>query len=136
MTARINARDFARIAAQPGKRRSLETPLHRQIVNWLRWQLPKAVLHHSPNELDMPGKDAARLVAKAKSMGMRPGWPDIEFMLNGRMYFMEVKAGNNRPSPEQKKVHDELRAQGAFVAVVTSLDEAQAAVRRWGILPT
>lgn len=116
-------------------RRQLETPIHLGVYHMLLWKLPKrAIIHHSPNEFDMSGDVAAKLVAKAKQMGMRPGWPDLEFVLDGVIYFLEVKnPENGRVTPDQAEVHAELRAAGAMVAVVTSITEAEAQLQAWGI---
>jgi hypothetical protein len=112
-----------------------EAQIHRAIVGWLVLQLPQsAVLHHSPNEVDMRGPDVARAIAKARAMGTRKGWPDIEIVWNGAAYFFEVKTGSGRLSEAQRETHERLRAAGANVATIRSVEDARAALQEWGIL--
>lgn len=48
----------------------------------------------------------------------------------GRFFGLEVKAPGRRPSPKQRLWADAVRRVGGFVAVVTSADEARAAIQR------
>ena len=59
-----------------------------------------------------------------------PGAPDILAVVAplGRLVGLEVKTGAGVASPEQRQVHDALRAVGAQVLVVRSVDEARAAL--------
>ena len=115
-------------------RRDIEGPIHRAVLDYLRLALPQARIHHSPNETDMSGPQAIRMVAKAKRMGTRPGWPDLEILPgNGRVYFMEVKAPKGRLSDHQADLMNWMIAVGYEVAVVRSVDDAKAAVRAWGL---
>jgi hypothetical protein len=113
-----------------------EYQVHRAIVGYLELILPRgAVLHHSPNEVDMRGPEAARMVAKARKMGTRKGWPDIEIIWNdGRAYFLEVKTSRGRVSSDQGETMDALRRAGAKVAVVRSIEDAWDALKEWGVL--
>lgn len=115
-------------------RRDLEGPIHRAILDLLALTLPPdAVWHHSPNELDMAGPEAARQIAKARKLGTRAGWPDIEIIWQGRAYFMEVKA-ESRQSDAQKEVEEDLVRAGACYAVVRSVREAEDALMQWGMI--
>lgn len=113
-----------------------ELDIHAGIANLFRAALPHdAVWHHSPNELDMSGKLAARAVAKAKWMGMRPGWPDFEIMWRGSAYFIEVKTPKGRVTDQQRAAMEALRAAGCLVEVVRSVDDAVALLKGWGMMP-
>ncbi len=121
---------------RPRRRRSVELPLHRSIYNFLLWKLPKdAAVHHSPNELDMAGEEAARQVAKATSMGTEKGWPDLEIVWRGRIYFIEVKPEGKGLTGEQPQCHAKLTKAGAPVAICHSIEEAEAALIEWGMRP-
>src|SRR6056297_3576945 len=110
---RISAAEFQAMAGGKAKatRTDQEGPLHKSILRFLQIALPPdAVLHHSPNELDMSGADAARQVAKARSLGTRKGWGDLEFVWRGRFYMIEVKHPNNTSglSKEQAEVRQDI----------------------------
>lgn len=49
------------------------------------------------------------------------GWPDRVVILNGHVAFVELKAPGEVARPLQLARHRELRAAGAYVAVVDSL---------------
>lgn len=121
---------------QPGKvkrqpRRDLEGPIHKAIKDLL--DLLGLLYHHSPNELDMSGKEAQICVSKAKRRGMRPGWPDFEIIHNGRFYGLEVKAETGQ-SDVQRQVQADIERCGGFYAIVRSADEAQMQLKEWGLI--
>lgn len=100
-----------------------ESQLHESVVEWLRVALPEdAVLHHSPNET----KGTVAWHAKRKRMGVRPGWPDLEIMHQGRAIFIELKAPGKYTTDSQKICHAELQLAGAVVTVCRSLEAVQA----------
>lgn len=47
------------------------------------------------------------------------GYPDLFCFKGGRTVFIEVKAGDNKPTPLQNLRHEQLRAQG-FEVIVTN----------------
>lgn len=60
--------------------------------------------------------------------GSPAGTPDIIGVARGRFLGLEVKTPEGKTTEAQLKKHDELRAAGACVWVVTSVDEALWAV--------
>lgn len=109
------------------RRGNPEAALQRSIIDRLRWL--GVLCHHSPNE----GKRAAVTGRRLKGEGMRPGWPDLAcYGTGGEHALLEVKAPKGRLSPAQVECHATLRMHGAFVAVVTSQDEAVQALRDAG----
>jgi hypothetical protein len=48
-------------------------------------------------------------------------------------YFMEVKSAKGGLSQCQRRIIDQLTDMGFHVAVVRSVDEAQAYAREWGL---
>lgn len=112
-----------------------EGPIHRAIVQLLSLTLKRgAIFHHSPNEQAMVGAQRARDMAimKAARLGTKPGWPDLEIIYDGKIYFLEVKADGDL-SKAQEDRRDELSDAGAFWALVRSVEEAQIITKAWGI---
>lgn len=62
--------------------------------------------------------------------GLGDGSPDLVCIVDGRCVGLEVKRPGVRAEPHQARCHDRWRAFGAFVAVVTSAEEALAAIAR------
>jgi len=115
-------------------RQDREGPIHKGILQLLDMVLPgDAIYHHSPNELDMAGAEAARQIAKARKLGTKAGWTDIEIIWQGRAYFLEVKA-NSRQSDAQKDIQRDLVLAGASYAVVRSVTEAEEALKVWHMI--
>jgi len=112
-----------------------EAQAHRSILAFLRLALPGAIIHHSANEVALSGKDVARAIGKAKSLGMLPGFPDIiilPFAHIGPLFF-EVKGPKGRLSPSQADVLGRLDGLGYRCAVVRSIDDVQARLSEWGV---
>lgn len=100
-----------------------EAQIQRQIISYLRVQLPGAVVAHVPNAIDIAGKQAARAVAKAAREGMLPGFPDLICIWCGEVFFVEVKTDKGRLSPAQKRVIDAIRRNVGRVIVARSCDD-------------
>ena len=58
-----------------------------------------------------------------------PGFPDLLCVRRGQTVLLEVKSKGGRFKPAQVELHARLRAAGLVVAVVTTPEEALAAVR-------
>lgn len=119
MSERIKAADYARkaVKAKPVDR---EGPIHRSIIAHLRKVLPGAVVHHSPGEFGVNGKEIARQIAKNKKNGMLVGFPDVLTFWQGRAFVIEVKVEGNGLSKPQKALRAEIEAQGIPYAVCRS----------------
>ena len=113
------------------KHREVERPIHEAILRFMYFQYPRAAVHHSPNEVDASGANIARAINKAKKMGMRPGWPDLEMLWLGNFWTLEVKAPGNKPTKSQLECRDIIEANGGRWACVTSVDEAKAVLDEW-----
>ena len=115
-------------------RQDREGPIHRAILELLDVALPgDAVYHHSPNELDMAGSKAAWQIAKARNLGTKAGWGDIEIIWRGRFYMLEVKAKTGQ-SEAQKEMQRKITLAGGRYAVVRSVDDAQVILQSWGLI--
>lgn len=54
------------------------------------------------------------------------GWPDFTFVYRGKAVALEAKMPGKKAEPHQEKCHDDMRADGWFVMVVHSVDDAAA----------
>lgn len=118
-----------------GKRVDRETPIHKACLQYLETVLPGAIIHHSPNELNLRGDKIAKAIAqnKAKVMGMRPGYPDLICHYRGWTLAFEVKAEGGRMSPAQKAMQAQFEAQGVPYAVVRSIGDVREALNDWRV---
>ena len=58
-------------------------------------------------------------------MGAKAGLPDILLVAHGRLFGLELKAGERgRLSEVQKTTHEEMRRAGAVVGTAGTVDEA------------
>ncbi len=111
-------------------RRDLETPIHVEIVEWIRLVAPRLIVAHSPNG----GLRAKSTATRLKDMGVLAGWPDLQLIdEQGRTYFLEVKAPKGSLSAEQRAFRDECLTRLIPFAVVHSIDEASRTLAAWGI---
>jgi len=102
-----------------------EDSLHITVAEWLNLALPPdSAWHHSPNE----NKAHVAWRQKLKKRGTCAGWPDIEIIYQGKIYFIELKYGKNKVSDKQKLCHDYIMRGGAPVAVCYTLFEVQEAL--------
>lgn len=117
------------------RRRNIEGPITTVIVNYLRLVLPpQSVVTHVRNEIDIRGKDAARAIAKARDMGMLPGFVDVVAAMPGPVtVFIEVKAKGEALQPTQKAVRDDLLALGHHYLLARSVDDVREFWRLHGL---
>lgn len=129
MTDRLTVARFRNVH---GRRRSNpEQAVHAAVLTYLRTTFPRAVIHHSPNEVDMRGPEAAKSIAKARKMGTVKGWPDIEMLHRGAFWTFEVKSEGGRTTPEQAAVGAQIIAGGGRWAVVRSIDDVAECIEEW-----
>ena len=108
-----------------------ESQIHGAVIAYLRLAArPGVAFHHSPNE----GRRTRWEGAQLARTGTQAGWPDLEIVAGGRAYFLEIKSERGRPTPQQAMCHDALREAGSEVAIVRSVDEAIATLRRWNVV--
>ena len=110
-----------------------EAQIHKAILSWLRTVLPRALIHHSPNEVSLSGPDVARAIAKAKAAGMVVGFPDFLVVAGGVAVGLEVKRPGNYATPAQKAVVELIEANGGHWFVVRSIADAREALRDAGV---
>jgi hypothetical protein len=73
--------------------------------------------------------------ARLKRMGLKPGWPDFQFIdINGRIFFLELK-GDSYLSEDQQRFFHAMRERKVECRVARSFDDAIAVLGRWGVVP-
>lgn len=107
-----------------------ESELQAAAAVFLNMALPhEAIAHHSPNE----GKRGWQAQRDIKRNGMVKGFPDWVILWQSRAYLIELKAPKKYPTPEQRAVHQRLRAAGFPVFICRSLVEIEMALVSVGI---
>lgn len=107
----------ARVVRRGGAPR--EQDIQRGILDALAWRGVYALRINS---------GAIRTERGGMVRGAPAGTPDVLCIVGGRAVFLEVKRPGNKPTALQLEMHARLRAAGATVVVVTSVDEALEAV--------
>lgn len=78
------------------------------------------------------GKMSMAARNKAKAMGLRPGWPDLQFLFpDGVTRYIELKSDTGRLQPEQQDFQARCAPHGIH-AVCRSLPEVADTLRGWG----
>jgi VRR-NUC domain len=112
-------------------RRQPEAQLQRSLVEHLRWCAKSDVWFcHLANG----GARTAVEGAVLKSIGVRPGAPDLLIIRAGQPLFMELKAPGRKLSPAQVECHAALRRAGATVETADNIDAAIAFLNHIGAM--
>jgi hypothetical protein len=117
----------------PGRRRAQpERTLQVALVEHLTWRAsPDVWFSHFPGGGRRNVIDGANL----KRMGVRPGTPDLLFVVGGRLYGLELKNGSKgRLSDTQVETHAAMRRAGAVIGTAGTVDEALDLLAEWGLL--
>lgn len=108
-----------------------EDQIQRAVFQHIRARgVPGLVAWHTPNG----GKRKPIEAAIFKSMGVRAGVADIIAVHQGRIFALELKAENGRPSESQLEFLSDIERAGAFTAMPRGLDAAIATLEAWGLL--
>jgi len=100
-----------------------EAQLHRAVVTLLAARLPvESLVHHSPNE----GLHHVSFRQKLAAFGMKAGWPDLEILCRGQLYFLELKAPKGTVTAIQRRIHTRIREAGFPVTIIRTLTECEA----------
>jgi len=116
----------------------VEAPIHRAILQYLRLAMPRAIIHHSPNENALSSRDrkgAAISAARLKGLGMVPGFPDLVVFPYASVgpLLLEVKSPKGKLSPHQVWVGERFTDLGYRYAVVRSVTDVQAKLAEWAV---
>lgn len=113
------------------RRAQPEAVLQRSLIDHLRWCARADVWWtHIPNG----GWRSPIEAAIFKSLGVRPGAPDLLVVRAGQPLFLELKAPGRKLGPAQIECHDALRRAGATVETADDIDAALAFLRRLEVL--
>jgi hypothetical protein len=117
----------------PVRRRAQpERALQHAVVQHLAWRAPVGTWWtHFP----AGGRRSRITGAILKTMGAKPGVPDLLLISRGRLYGLELKAGERgRLSTAQVATHDEMRRAGAVIGTAGTIDEALNLLNEWGLI--
>lgn len=116
-----------------------EETIHNHIAQYLNTVIKKPsrwLTIETSNQ--QGGKLAAIRQARQRRKGVPTGWPDIMIIwvcpIITRLIFLEVKTKVGRLTPNQIKIHEELKQEGHRVNVVRSIDDVSAILKDVGII--
>jgi hypothetical protein len=115
------------------RRRRLESEqaLQRAVADYLHWAFPPG---SGVEWTAFPAGGGGRTRgAILKGMGLKPGWPDLQFVYQGRYYGIELKWEKRGRSLAQIARHTALRGQGCPVATANSAEAVETILRGWGL---
>jgi hypothetical protein len=69
-----------------------------------------------------------------KSIGAKPGLPDLFLLYRGRLFGLELKAEKGRLSGTQAICHVLMRQSGAAIETAVGIDAAIQQLEEWGLL--
>jgi VRR-NUC domain len=113
-----------------------ETRRHISIYNFVRWIAPDITIWHCPNG----GKREDAEAAKLKRMGVLAGVLDLQLMIPpsypipSRTAFWECKTPKGRLSDEQKDFIKQIERCGHTWAIVRSIEDARAELRKLNVV--
>ena len=108
-----------------------EAELHRAVADFLRAVIDPAQVEWTTFPAGGGGKVRGAML---KAMGLLAGWPDIQIQPRNRcLCLIELKAEGKYPTPEQRALHERLKALGCLVAVCRSVDEVEGVLSAWEI---
>jgi hypothetical protein len=88
------------------------------------------VAFHVPNG----GKRKPIEAAILKGLGVRSGVSDIIAVYGGKIFALELKTEDGRPTKAQIEFLSDIERAGAFIAMPRGLDAAIATLEAWGLL--
>lgn len=127
MTSLVAVTPFAR---RP--RGHVEDAIQSSIVAFLRAALPaeRFKIFSIPNGGARSKTEASRMKATGTLAGV---WDICILGPGGGSFWLEVKKDDGKLSPEQRGMREFMEAMQVPHAVVRSIDQAEAAVRGWGL---
>lgn len=104
----------------PTDREPTEHEEQRDLIRWFRQSFPGVLIFAIPNG----GKRGKREAAKLKAEGVTAGVPDL-FVPAWDCWIEMKRQRSGRVSPEQRDMHNKLRALGHRVVVAKGSHDAQ-----------
>lgn len=110
-----------------------EDSIQRSIVIAARYVLrPGVIMFHVPNG----GKRSKAEAGRFKALGVLAGVADLQFLAEGRPYFIEVKTESGTQSAAQKDFHSACRQQGIPYVICRDVEGALKCLKDWGLTRT
>jgi VRR-NUC domain-containing protein len=107
-----------------------EQAIQQGIVNFVKLQYPQTIIFHIPNA----AKRSRLAGAINKTLGVKAGVADLCILWkSGKCGFMEVKSGTGKLTSHQQSFARRCDDLGVPWVCVKSIDEAQAALKLWGV---
>lgn len=112
-----------------------EEKLQVSCIDFVRKTCPNVLCFMIPNGAYL-GSGSARFayIAKMKRMGLTNGIPDLCLIWNDNILFIELKAGNNKPSDSQKIVMDKIKSFGFPCETIYTFEEFVQILGDYGII--
>ena len=108
-----------------------EADIQKQVVQYIQFKYPNALIHHSPNE----GKRTNQTGMLLRSMGMHKGFPDLAILEPRGKYhglFLELKRDkHSRPTQEQNAWIKALQNRGYAAAVTYGFEDTIKALNEY-----
>lgn len=116
-----------------------EDQIQRTVVQHLNARgVPGLVFWHTPNSSKLGGKRTSSGIPLAalrlKKLGLRAGVSDLILVHKNKIYALELKSENGRPTEDQLKFLSDIQNAGAFACVCHGTDRALAVLEQWGLL--
>lgn len=106
-------------------KRQEESVLQRQCVAWFRLQHPNALIFAIPN-----GGSRHKLEAvKLKAEGVLAGIPDLQVILQNKVFFIEMKTQKGSQTPNQKQMQEKINSLGFNYFVCRSFEDFQEIIK-------
>lgn len=109
------------------KPRHIESGIQQACVEWFRWMYSDYIIFSVPNG----GSRNSREASNMKKEGLLPGVSDLIVVADGKVLFVEMKAGKNGQQQTQKDFQKKVESLGFKYVVCRSLDEFIAAIEEW-----
>ena len=121
------------------KRNHAEEALQKSVVQFLQVAAPDLLWWATSNEGVRAGRKTANGYfsldgIRRKAMGVLSGVADLQFISEGKAYFIELKAPGGTQSANQRGFEGMVKAEGCDYEVCRSLEEVEDVLVSWGML--
>lgn len=108
-----------------------EQKIQRAVIQHLDARAPRGAIywHNWSGGYRRPAEAAIM-----KALGVVPGLPDLMIVYDSKIYALELKTEDGRPSEAQLEMIARLNRAGAFCAVTYGLDAALRVLKAWKLL--
>ena len=129
----------ARARPKAAGRNHPEDEIQKTVVQHLNARgVPGLVFWHTPNSSKLGGKRTRNGIPLAalrlKKLGLRAGVSDLILVHENKIFALELKSEDGRPTEEQLKFLTDIQNAGAYACVCHGADRALAVLEQWGLL--